>query len=173
MIMVAVVSKDGFLTTSSDPNPASWTSQEDKDFFSSIRAKHSLFVMGKNTYLANIVKPTPGTLKVVLTKRPADFDDYAVPGQLEFHNLSAKQFVTNYENSYDSCLVLGGSYVYEEFLKTGLISEIYLTIEPVVHKSGVPLLASRKVLQEIPDLPKPIVKVLNKRGTKLLHYSLS
>lgn len=165
-IIVAAISKDGFLTKGDDPNVSSWTSEEDKKFFSDIRAKHKLFVFGKNTYLATRPLPTEGILRVVLTNNPDEYAVEAVPNQLEFYNLTPRQFVEKYENLYNSCLVLGGGRVYEDFLNEGLIDQVFLTIEPVVFGSGVAF-----NLQCLSNMKLLSSKKLNDSGTILNHYS--
>jgi len=82
------------------------------------------------------------------------------------------QFVQKYQKTNKSCLLLGGSRVYTEFLRANLVDEIYLTIEPINHGSGIPLIVSGKKLVDIVDLPSPELTDMNNTGTKLLHYVL-
>ena len=168
--MVAAISKDGFLTKGENPDVSEWTSEADKAFFKDIRSKHKLFVMGRKTYDSGAVKPLEGTLKIVLTSNPSLYANQAVKGEIEFHDLSPLQFVQKYQNSYETCLLLGGSMVYTEFLRANLVDEIYLTIEPMDHGSGISLLENHKKLVELVDLPSPKLTDLNDSGTKLLHY---
>ncbi|MCA9324166.1 dihydrofolate reductase [Candidatus Saccharibacteria bacterium] len=168
--LAAAISQDCFMTKGDDGSVSSWTSPEEQQFFAELRAQHTLFVFGRKTYEAVLPPFVPGVLKVVLTTNPNEFSSSQKKGLLEFHNLSAKEFVKKYENKYDTCLILGGSRVNSDFLEAGLVDEIYLTVEPVTHGSGVPLLA-RGSLNDY-DLPEPEVTALNSQGTQLLHYIL-
>jgi dihydrofolate reductase len=172
IIMVAAISKDGFLTKGKNPDVSEWTSDADKAFFKEIKSKHKLFVIGRKTFDPGAIKAVSGTLKIILTSNPAKFRKHSQNGQIEFMNLSAVEFVQKYQNSYKTCLLLGGSQVYTEFLRANLVDEIYLTVEPTIHSSGTPLLAEGKKLVDIIDLPSPELTDMNNSGTKLLHYVL-
>jgi len=171
--LVAAISKDGFLTKGDNSKVSGWTSEADKQFYKQIRAKHDLIVMGKNTYLAGAGLAVSGTLKIILTKDPSKFNDHEVADQLEFRNLTPIEFVKEYQEKYDDCLLLGGGQVYYSFIKAGLIDEIFLTIEPLIHGGGVPFLPNGKKLVDVINLPAPQLTDLNTAGTKLLHYEIN
>lgn len=164
------MSIDGFMTKGSDGVVTPWTSAEEKAHFAQLRSEHKLFVFGRNTYEASLPATTPGVLKIVLTHHPEEYKDQEIQGSLEFHNLSAQQFVNKYQKKFDSCLILGGSVVNTEFLEAGLVDEIYLTVEPVHHGSGVPLL--KNVTLEKFVLKPSSISMLNTSGTVLKHYIL-
>jgi dihydrofolate reductase len=169
IIAVAAISKNGFLTNGTDPDPTSWTSNEDKEFFKNIRNQHKLFVMGSSTYEAAQPSPSDGIFRVVLTHTPDRYADKMVAGQLEFHNLAPEKFVEKFQNSYESCLVLGGGKVYQEFLEAGLVDELYLTIEPIEFSSGVAFLQNNKTLEDYGLLLND-PETLNTFGTVLRSY---
>jgi len=52
IIMMAAISKDGFLTRGDEPNPSHWTSDEDKAHLQHMLAGHGLQVFGSKTYEA-------------------------------------------------------------------------------------------------------------------------
>lgn len=172
IIMVAAISEDGFLTKGNENDVTSWTSKEDKKFFNKIKSQHHLFVMGRKTYDSGTVKPKNGTLKIILTEEPDKYQKNEIPTQIEFKKFTPLEFVNKYQKKYKSCLLFGGGYTYLSFLKHGLVDEIYLTVEPIKHKTGTPLLSHGKKLVEIIDLPSPSIEDLNDEGTKLLHYVL-
>jgi len=169
--MVAAISQDGYLTKGDDPNPAHWTSQEDKQHLSSLINKYELQVFGSKTYEAYKPSPQKGILRVVLTHSPDKYSDARVNGQLQFEKLSPQEFVEKYEQYYGSCLLLGGGSVYRQFLDAGVVNEIYLTIEPVEHKSGKSFLKPGETLSDL-SLPEPETTDLNDSGTELRHYTL-
>ena len=167
--LVAAVSQNGYITDGSNPSVTSWTSAEDKTLFSKIKNQHKLFVMGKNTYEAAEIIAQPGTLRVILTSNPAEYEIVTVEGQLEFHDLSAQAFVERYQDMHESCLVLGGSIVYNDFLKAGLISEAIITVEPLWFESGIGLTPDRTKLEEF-GLEIAERKQLNSAGTELMTF---
>lgn len=171
IIMVAVISKDGFITKGSDSDVSKWTSAEDKDFFAKIKSEHNLFVMGSKTFDSGVVLPKLDTLKIVLTTKPEIYKNQDVPGQLEFYNLNPKEFVNSYKSKFSSCLLLGGSYTYTEFLDANLVDEIYLTIEPVEHGLGISLLNNGNIDKYTNNSDKEIT-ILNNTNTILKHYVL-
>lgn len=168
--MVAAISKDGFLTRGVDSNVSAWTSAEDKEFFAKIKSEHSLYIMGRKTYESADILPQPGILRVVMTRFPEKYRDLAVTNQLEFTDMSANEIYKKYNDSYNSCLLLGGGEIYEDFLNNNLIREIYLTVEPINHKSGTRMLPSGKKLSDILVGVIPEISIMNTKGTKLLHY---
>ena len=171
IIMVAAISRDGFITKGKDPDVSKWTSVEDKEFFQRIKSKHNLFVMGRKTYDSGLVLPKPGTLKLILSTNSKKYSSLQIPGQLEFSDLSPQEFVKIYMTNYESCLLLGGGITYSTFLEANLVDEIYLTIEPLLFNTGTPLL-NYKSIDDYTMGFKPKITILNDYGTVLHHYVL-
>ncbi len=169
-IMVAATTQDGFIASDDHPHPGEWTSQEDKEFLAHMVAKHHLIVFGSNTYDEYGKQTSPHTLRVVLTTDPEKYAEDAVANQLVFKTMSPQEFVEAYKNSYDTCLVLGGAYVYKSFLEAGIIDEIYLTVEPVIFGNGKLLFSDKTIDQAVSVEPE--AKRLNNTGTILRHYVL-
>ena len=76
--MVLVSSLNGKITRNDDTNINLWTSKEDAKFFSLLRDKHKLIVMGRKTYTSihDKIKLQPDKLRVVLTKNPAKYSNH-------------------------------------------------------------------------------------------------
>ena len=82
IIMIAVVSANGKITRSTrsvrsgqareESNIYLWTSKEDQNFFASMLRKHSLIIMGSNTYNAakSELKLSKDKLRIVMTRDP-------------------------------------------------------------------------------------------------------
>lgn len=168
--LVVACSKDGFIAGGQYTLPAEWTSSEDAKHFKQLLDKFPLHVMGRGTYEAHKPEPQKHKLKVVLTHHEDVYESVQKKGALEFVNLSADEFIEQYEK-YQSCLVLGGSHIYTDFLESGLINEAFLTIEPINLDSGIPFLLSRKTLEEYSMQLKSSIQ-LNSSGTTLNHYVL-
>lgn len=172
IILVMASSLDGKITQGLDPNIYTWTSLEDQRLFSSLIEKHRLIIMGSNTYEAvkNRIKLVPDKLRIVLTKNPRKYKQFAIPDVLEFTNESLPQLVERLKKSgYAKLLLVGGAIINTQFFKNLLVDELHLTIEPVIFGWG-------KTLVEPVSLSVPLrliqVKKLNQRGTLFLKYKV-
>jgi len=169
--MIDVCSADGMLTKGDDPHVPNWSSSEDMEYFLAMRDSFRLLIMGRATY--EVMRPSPEAerMRVVLTGKPEQFAAKAVPDQLEFSAASPGEIVQQLESrGYNEALLLGGGHINGAFLQAGLVTELHLTIEPVLFGAGVPLLGG---LPADISLQLLSYKQLNERGTLLLHYSIT
>jgi len=113
---------------------ANWTSPEDKKLFVTESKKHGVVMMGENTF-NTFPAPLPNRLNVVFSENPKpDYDNVKyVSGEPEKVLIELEQL------GYKSALLGGGCFLNSLFLKNKLISEIVLTIEPVIFGQGLPL----------------------------------
>lgn len=169
--LIAVSSIDGKITKWEEVQDVSaWASPEDQEFFMSMIQKHKVIVMGRKTYEAvkGNLKLEIGKLRIVLTSHPVDFAKAKIEGKLEFSSQSPNKLVERLENEgYDEILLVGGSAIYTSFIKTGLVTDLYLTIEPVFFGKGKMI-----AIEENLDIKLKLesVKRLNLGGTLLLHF---
>lgn len=166
-----VLSADGKMTKGDNGAAHTWASVEDAAQFAALRARHRLLVMGRHTF--ETVRPVPDAdhLRVVLTSRPHEFEQHAIPGQLEFMDAGPAALVAAMERrGYDTMLLLGGRQVHSDFLAAKLVHELILTIEPVLFGKGLSLLQAQHLI----DTPLRLqgVRQLNARGTLLLQYEV-
>lgn len=163
--LIMVSSLDGCITRGDDPKVQRWTSAEDKLLFSSLRDHASLIVMGRKTFEAARanMELSPEHRRIVLTRNPIHYTQYAIPGQLEFTDESPVVLLQRLEKEgHTQLLLVGGGEVNAAFLQAGLIDEIHLTIEPRVFGKGKNLLAD--VLVDV-QLRLLEMKKLNDQGT--------
>ncbi len=166
--LVAVTSLDGRLTYGNNTDQK-WASKEDHDHLIKLIDQSNLLVMGRNTFEIVNSQPKEGKLKIVLTRNPTSYKDKTVNGLIEFSNESPNELVDRLEKlGYEKMLLVGGSEVYSLFLKSGLVDEIELTIEPFIFGSGVPF---TKNVQLNKSLKLVKVTKLNQKGTILLNYT--
>lgn len=170
VILAATSSINGKITKGDDPNIYSWTSKEDAKLFFSLIKKHNLIVMGSKTYEAarNIIKLKKNKLRIVLTRNPEKYKNFARSGTLEFRNESPYDLISRIEKlGYKKMLLVGGSEVNTLFLKASLVDEVYVTIEPYIFGGGKDL-----ILEEELDVGLRLidVKKLNVNGTLHLRY---
>lgn len=166
--MVAVSSLNGKITKGKDPNIYSWTSKEDSKLFFSLIEKNNLIVMGSKTYEAvrKIIKHRKNKLRVVLTRDPKKYSKETIMGILEFTNESPLKLIKRLEErGYEKMLLVGGATINSLFLKSKLVNEICLTLEPKIFSSGANLIGE----ENFDILIKLInIKKLNEQGTLLL-----
>ncbi len=133
-VMIAALSADGFIARHAE-ELADWTSKEDKKLFVEVTKRAGVMVMGRTTF-ETIGRALPGRRMIVMTSRP---DGREVEG-VEFTNETPDQLV---DRLSDECVeelaVCGGSSIYGQFLAAGLITELYLTIEPILFGRGISL----------------------------------
>lgn len=168
--LVFVASLDGKVTRWGDPLVRKWSSKEDKTYFSNLWKESELIVMGSKTFTSRHVKPSANHLIVIMTKAPAEYQEYEVPGMLEFSDLTPTALTSHFENeNYEFMLVLGGPHIATAFLKEQLVDELWLTIEPRIFGTG-----GNFVIEEKLDIDLALISCekVNERGTLLTKYSV-
>lgn len=172
IIMVAVSSVNGKITKASNPNIYFWTSKEDSKLFFSLIEENNLIVMGSKTYDAarSVIKLKKNKLRIVLTRDPKKYLNQTLKGILEFTNENPLKLVKKLEDrGYKKMLLVGGSETNTLFLKSKLVNEIYLTLEPRIFGQGQGLIIEESL--EV-KLKLVSVKKLNSQGTLLLKYKV-
>ncbi len=172
IVAVAVCSLDGKITEGADPDIYKWTSREDQEFFSNLKASSKLIVMGSGTYdtIRPIQSHKEGTLRVVLTRSPEKYKGEEISEKLEFSTETPKELVTRLSSKYEEMLLAGGAEIFASFIKSKLIDEIYLTIEPVILGEGKSLFADQAFEAHLKLVSS---EKINERGTLLLKYKVS
>ena len=168
--LVVACSVDGFIVDEAHGPLSSWVSKEDAVNFKALLRQFPLQVMGRKTYEAHHPRLEKDVLKIVLTHHPDDYLKFTAPGKLEFHALKPKEFIQAF-NEQDKCLVLGGADVYNDFLESEVVSEVFVTEEPVALHSGTRFLRAGKTLEDY-GLVLHDTHTLNSEGTVLKHYLL-
>lgn len=169
IILFAAITLDGKLAKTECPG-SGWTSKEDTQFFLSELDKCDLCVSGRTTFEAprkKIVKRN----RLVLSNKVSGLE--RVDDNLTFIN-PLDEDISKYisTHNYKRVAVLGGSGVYTLFLKEGLVTDIYLTLEPLVFGSGVDFITGADNLSHI-DISLKSLKKLNSKGTVLFHYKVN
>lgn len=172
VVMAAVSSINGKITKRNDPDIYSWTSKEDSKLFFSLIEKNNLIVMGSKTYEAarNIIKHKKNKLRVVLTRNPEKYLGQTIRGGLEFTNENPLKLIKRLESrGYKKMLLVGGSEINALFLKSKLVNEIHLTIEPKIFGSGKSLIVDENL-----DISLKLVSIkkFNKQGSLHLVYTI-
>lgn len=170
IINVMVTTINGRITHGSDPDIKKWTSEEDGQHYRQMLDAASLVVMGSTTYeMAKAgMKHTDKKLRVILTHQPERYANEEIPRQLEFSNKNPQELVSGLENKgYDEMLLVGGGEINRLFYGAGLVTDLYLTIEPKIFGTGKIVIGEGDFFV---NAKLASLKQLNERGSLLLHY---
>lgn len=163
VFIIAAITVDGFIGKSSGHFP-SWTSPEDTKHFVNKTKEAGVVVMGSTTYqtILDHGKRLPGRRVIVYTSSPDKF-----PGVETTQDSPAQLLDRLHAEGVELVAICGGSQIYSLFLNSKVVDELYITVEPLIFGSGVPLFADEtdaklKLLESTP---------LNS-STLLLHYAV-
>ena len=144
---------------------ADWTSKEDWNFFQKSLTKMDAVIVGHNTY-----KVSENRLRwrnaIVLTSK---INKPTMQDQIVFFNpekSNLKKFLQS--RGYKKVAILGGAKVYNFCLLNKMLDEFFVTIEPYVFTTGVPMFTGGKFQKYKFSLVG--IKRLNEKGTLLLKY---
>ena len=121
--------------------------------------------MGRNTY-ETIGRPLKDRLNVIMTRHLEGRE--SEKGVLEWTDEEPFKILQKIEDQgFDQVALAGGASVYSAFLSSGLVDELYLTVEPVLFGQGISLAQnfSRLDLELIDSI------VLGEQSV-LLHYKI-
>lgn len=144
---------------------ADWTSKEDKKHFVDFTQSKKFIVMGYNTYktLELNNKRLPGRDIIVMNNKLNEEID-----GVWFFNEWPETLVRRLEKmNCDEIALCGGEFANTEFLKSNLIDDLYITIEPKIFGSGLSLFSGEFNI----NLELISLKMLNKNSI-LLHYKV-
>jgi dihydrofolate reductase len=170
--LALVSSINGKLTNADQPSYL-WASAEDQVWFEEFKQQHQVIIMGSQTYESAraVIQLSPDALRVVLTRSVAKYQHEAVSGQLEFSSLSPVALVESLkERGFTKVALVGGAQTAAQFLQAGLVSQLFLTLEPVFFSQGLSWDELAKQYQVQFEL-KTATR-LNDAGTLLLHFLL-
>ncbi len=163
--IIAAMSVNGMIAQAPGQVSLDWTSKEDLAFFVSKTKEARAMVMGRKTF-ETIGKPLKGRLIKVMTRDVSGRED--IPDQVEWTRDEPAAIVRQLEGrGYDQVAIVGGGEVYRLFLESGLVTDLYLTVEPVLFGNGTPFVQGFDRI----DATLESVERLGDQSV-LLHYSL-
>lgn len=143
--LIAAVTVDGFIGQSENHLSTRWTSKEDAAFFRQKSTEAGVIIMGRKTY-DTIGKPLPNRVNLVYTRQaPAEAPTLETAKQLEkgqtyYTSLAPAEVVSRLQQlGFTQLAVSGGASVYRQFMASGVVNELFLTVEPVIFGQGVKL----------------------------------
>lgn len=164
--LIAAVTADGKIAESVEQNSLDWTSKEDTQFFVQKSKEAGVVIMGRKTF-ATIGKPLKDRLIVVMTHSVSG-QPLSKKGVLEFTSQTPEEVVADLEaRGYGTAVIGGGSSIYSLFLQKGLVTDLYLTVEPYLFGSGIPVAEGfERIEMELEDVVR-----LGDRSV-MLHYHI-
>ncbi|MBP7700737.1 dihydrofolate reductase [Candidatus Woesebacteria bacterium] len=163
--LIASITADGFIAQNTQQSSLKWTSREDTRFFIDFTKKVGVLIMGSTTF-ATIGKPLPGRKIIVLTKSQK-YDQFD-SSQVVAESRSLKEIIKELSDSgQQEVAISGGSSVYTQFMKEGLVDELYLTVEPIVFGEGI------KLFQTPINQNLNLIEIIDlSEQTKVMHYKV-
>nr|AIA14963.1 Dihydrofolate reductase [uncultured bacterium] len=158
--IVATVSADGFIAR--DHNElADWSSKADKKLFVELTKRSGVMVMGSATY-KTIGRALPGRRNIVYTHGTIDQEGIETTSETPTDLLKRLE-----QEGCTEVSICGGATIYGMFLRAGLVTDIYLTVSPLLFGTGISLLASTLDVQ----LALKDSRLLDE-NSMLLHYKV-
>lgn len=150
---------------------AKYSSDEDKEWLAQKIEESDVLVVGKKTYEAHLKNGQRKKPLIIFTRsiKGLKIDEEKNTEAYFFHD--KKEDLLNLLDllQYDIVTILGGAEIYHWFLEQKLVTDIHLTVEPVIFSKGKPLLTGNFLNEQKSWLLKES-KTLNDQGTLLLHY---
>ena len=145
--------------------------REDKKWFRRELARYDAVLMGSRTFAA-IKRPLTPRNRIVFSRH------LVFQCSTEHWNTKCETFGFSgsphdlrgflEKRRWIHIAVVGGTQIYDWFLKRNLIGEIYLTVEPIIFGKG--RLFSAGFGKSLRVFRLTSMKKLNRKGTLLLHY---
>jgi len=140
VILLAAISANGKIAEHEGQTSLDWTSKEDLHFFIEKTKEIGVLIMGRKTF-ETIGKPLKGRRVIVITKEGREvMEEKDGNGKVEFTSEQPRELLERLQKEgIESVIIAGGSSIYSQFLSEGLITEVFLTVEPVLFGNGVSL----------------------------------
>lgn len=143
-----------------------WASKEDTIFFQRALKEHDIFIVGHSTYKNAKARLDKRNTVVFTSKVKAP----KKVGPVLFFNPAYSSFLAFIKkNKYKKPAILGGPRVYGYFIESGLLNELFITLEPYIFTNGVQMFKGKAFKKH--NLKLVWTKKLNKNGTLLLKYT--
>lgn len=157
VILIAAITLDGFIAHATNESSLAWTSKEDTQWFIKKTKEIGTLIMGRTTF-DTIGKPLKDRQIIVLSSggQPITHDKLGEKNTVLPTNASPQEVIGALQSkSIPAVAVCGGASVYTRFLKDGLVTRLFLTVEPVLFGGGVPLLSEVADirLQQVSEFP--------------------
>lgn len=162
VFLIAATTADGYIGRYSNDKSTNWTSKEDKQFYISKIKEADVIVMGSTSFDTFDRYPKDSNWVIY------DFDPTSrinpAPDRIKFKATKAgpQELLEEFKQlGYQQVAICGGKSIYTLFMTAGLVDRLYLTVEPVIFGSGIPLFdksaESQLELEKIHQLSKQTI----------------
>ncbi|HKL00304.1 MAG TPA: dihydrofolate reductase family protein [Desulfotignum sp.] len=135
VILLMAMTLDGKIARSHS-ELINWTGKQDKQYFVKVTRKAGVVVMGSKTF-DTIGHPLPERKNIVMTRNKTRTSDHK---DLVFTDQRPQQILGDLKRQgFDQVALIGGSVVNSLFAKENLITQIHVTLVPVVFGQGLSL----------------------------------
>lgn len=169
VFLIAATTLDGCIGREANDRSFDWTSPEDKQVYIQKTKAAMHLVMGSTT-LRSVRRFPEGTQCYVYTRNPERFEVEGKPNGADYHPTAEtpQDLVRRLKQQGVSQLAIcGGASIYQQFMAAGVVTKIYLTIEPILFGKGIKLFGD---LPQERRLQLDKSTVLNQQGTVFLEY---
>lgn len=167
--LVMLQSLDGIISTGPDDN-LKWGTKEDKKYFQQKAEEADCLIMGLSTFITLPAVIYKEKKALVFSFNPKEQIEYVDKyPNLIFFSGTPKEGVKELENiGVENALLMGGGSVNGQFVKSGLLDDIYITIAPKIFGKGVKIFGDKEM-----DVDLKLVSIEKFTENEILvHYSL-
>lgn len=137
---IVVMSLDGCLTRHEDEG-VDFASESDRRYFTEVLDSFDSTLLGAGTFEARragiLGSLSPRRLRVVWTRNPSRYQDLERAGMLEFRSGGVQDILAGLaRRGLRRCAILGGTALFTACVEAGVMSELWMTLEPVVFGTG-------------------------------------
>ena len=134
LIMILLQSLDGFIGKNQE-DKLDWGSKEDKQNFKNKTIEIGTMICGTKTYLHMPDFAFKNRTTYVLTSRPAELPQRE---NVILFKGSPEELINKMKlDGITQAALVGGGHIYNSFLASNLVDEIFITIAPVSFGSGI------------------------------------
>jgi len=138
VFLIAAITADGLIAKKPGQISTAWTSPEDLQWFRQRTKAAGVVVMGATTF-DTVGRPMPKRLNIIYSTHPEEYSQYDA-SQVRVTQKTPSELLEDLKNeNYSEVAICGGSSIYSMFAKAGVLTKIYLTIEPILFGKGVGL----------------------------------
>ncbi len=158
-----VMSLDGVVAIDHTHDIREFSSREDREFFLNSIKSYDAIIVSSRTFVKDA---SPGTRRIILTHAPRPKDDKE-PLNIYMSGDVRRICEEMWDMGIRKVALATGPATCLSFLRSGLVKDLYLSIEPVALGSGIRLFTDEKFVS-VWTLIESIK--LNEKGTMMMHY---
>ena len=167
--LLASISADGFIAPKSEGSSLLWTSREDTRFFVQMSKEIGTLLMGSKTFDTIQEKHLPFKDRtIVVLSNSKKISNYK-PSEIRVASGTPSEVLQKLsDEGVSKVAITGGASIYTQFMKAGVVDDLYITVESALFGDGIKLfnaeISTKISLIEVIDLSDQ---------TKVFHYEVN